>query len=110
MVSGDYTFTDAGNMRAALLTTICERVVTSWENISIELVQKSFKKCGISNAMDGTEDDFLWLDDEEEDSNVFDQLPVITPENDSYDDQVSAEEWNMLFDNSNNEDDEFKRF
>ena len=24
---------------------------------------KAFKKCGISNAMDGTEDDFLWQSD-----------------------------------------------
>jgi hypothetical protein len=24
------------------------------------LVEKSFKKCGISNRLDGTEDDYLW--------------------------------------------------
>ena len=38
MVSGDHTFTDTGNMRAASLTTICEWVMKSWENISIESV------------------------------------------------------------------------
>ena len=79
MVSGDHTFTNAGNMRGASLTTVCEWVIKSWQNISISSVQKSFKKCGISNAMDGTEDDLLWLDDEQEESNVLpvDQLPVI---------------------------------
>ena len=80
MVSGNHTFINAGNMRGASLTTVCGWVVKSWQNISIPSVQKSFKKCGISNAMDGTEDDLLWLDDEEEESNVLlvDQLPVIT--------------------------------
>ena len=43
MVSGDHTFTDTGNMRAASLTTVYEWVVKSWNNISIELVQKSLK-------------------------------------------------------------------
>ena len=109
MVSGDHTFTAAGNMHAASLTTVCKWVVKSWDNISIESVQKSFKKCGISNAMDGTEDDLLWLDDKEEDSNVSTELPVITAENDPYDDQVSGQEWNLLFNDSKDED-EFNGF
>ena len=92
MVSGNHTFTAAGNMHAASLTTDCEWVVKLWDNISSESVQKLFKKCGISNAMDSTEDDLLWLYDEEEDSNVSTELPVITAENDPYDDQVSDQE------------------
>ena len=60
--------------------------------------------------MDCTEDDLLWLDDEEEDSNVSTELPVITTENDPYDDQVSGQEWNLLFDDSNDEDDELNGF
>ena len=52
MVSGGHTFTDVGNMHAASLTTICEWVVKSWKNMSVESVQKLFKKCGISNAID----------------------------------------------------------
>ena len=110
MVSGDHTFTAAGNMRAASLTTVCEWVVKSWDNISIELVQKSFKKCGISNAMDGAEDDLLWLDDKEEDSDVSTELPVVTAENDPYDDQVSGQEWTLLFNDSNDDGNEFNGF
>ena len=56
------------------------------------------------------EDDLLWLDDEEEDSDVSTELPVITAENDPYDDQVSGQEWNLLFDDSTDEDDEFHGF
>ena len=38
-----------------------------WEKVKVETVIKSFKKCGISNAMDRTEDDLLWdTDDDEE--------------------------------------------
>ena len=110
MVSGDHTFTSAGSMSVAPLTTLCEWVVKLWDNINIESVQKSFKKCGISNAMDGTEDDLLWLDDKEEDSHVSTELPVITAENDPYDDQVSAEEWNLLFNDSSDDDDCFHGF
>jgi hypothetical protein len=35
-------------------------VKTSWESGKQEIVVKSFKKCGISNALDGTEDDVLF--------------------------------------------------
>jgi len=52
--------------------------------------------------MDGTDDGMLWLDDDEEDNIVLAQL--ITPENDPYDDKVSAEDRNLLFDASDDED------
>lgn len=35
---------------------------TSWDAVKEEVVVRSFKKCGISNAMDGTEDEFLYED------------------------------------------------
>jgi hypothetical protein len=31
-------------------------VKTSWESAKQEIIVKSFKKCGIGNALDGTED------------------------------------------------------
>jgi hypothetical protein len=37
----------------------------AWQRISPEVTVKDFKKCCISNAMDGTEDDMLWNDSEE---------------------------------------------
>ena len=33
--------------------------VAAWDGISEERVHRSFLKCGISNAMDGTKDDIL---------------------------------------------------
>ncbi|KAG7171190.1 hypothetical protein Hamer_G021670, partial [Homarus americanus] len=37
----------------------------AWDDINVETVIKSFKKCGISNSMDGMEDDMLWEDEDE---------------------------------------------
>ncbi|CAH1802849.1 unnamed protein product, partial [Owenia fusiformis] len=36
-------------------------------NIYVQLIRKSFLKCGLSNAMDGTEDDFLLRESDDED-------------------------------------------
>jgi hypothetical protein len=32
----------------------------AWEHISPGSAEKSFKKCGISNSLDESEDDFFW--------------------------------------------------
>ncbi|CAG8540360.1 23356_t:CDS:2, partial [Gigaspora margarita] len=36
-----------------------------WNDISAEIIIKLFKKCGISNKLDGTEDDLLYDSDKE---------------------------------------------
>ena len=38
-------------------------VSSTWTSIPAELVAKSFRKCCISNALDGMEDALLWVDD-----------------------------------------------
>jgi hypothetical protein len=35
-------------------------ITTAWQHISPEATVKGFKKCCISNAVDGTDDDMLW--------------------------------------------------
>ena len=40
-----------------------EMVKDAWDLIPSEMIKKSFIKCGISNAMDGTEDDAIYEDD-----------------------------------------------
>jgi hypothetical protein len=44
-------------------------IITAWQCFSPEVIMKGFKKCCISNVMDGTEDDMLWYESEE-DGNV----------------------------------------
>ena len=38
----------------------------AWREIPVELITRSFKSCGISRTLDGTEDDAVWDDEEEE--------------------------------------------
>jgi hypothetical protein len=50
-----HPLTVAGNLRHAKIWIKC-----AWENISNDIIFQSFKKCGISNALDGTEDDAIY--------------------------------------------------
>ena len=40
----------------------------AWREIPVDLITRSFKSCGINNALDGTEDDLVWDDNEEEEA------------------------------------------
>ena len=37
----------------------------AWREIPVDLMTRSFKSGGINNALDGTEDDLVWDDNEE---------------------------------------------
>ena len=65
--SDDHSFTAGGRMRKAELTTICTWVKEAWEELSPDIIIKAFKKCTISNALDGSEDDCVWQDKAESD-------------------------------------------
>jgi hypothetical protein len=41
-------------------------VSAEWKAIPESIIVRSFKKCCISNALDGSEDDILWEDDGED--------------------------------------------
>ena len=63
---------------------------------------RAFKTCGISNAMDGTEDYMLWEDDlTTKDENAENGE---AEEPNPYDDKLSAEDFNWRFGESDNED------
>ena len=64
----------------------------------------SFKKCGISNALDGTEDHALWLVEEPDIQQVEER-----DGGDLYDDEITSEEMNDLFGESD-DDEEFHGF
>ena len=59
-------------MKKSSITLICEWVKVAWNEV------KSFKICGTSNAMDGSEDDALWCDDSED--------PFVDPDSEHEDD------------------------
>ena len=41
-------------------------IITAWHHISPEVTVKGFKKCYVSNEMDGTDGDMLWNGSEED--------------------------------------------
>ena len=45
---------------------MCKWILEAWAEIPKEMIIKSFKKCGISNAMDGSEDDLFGQNEAEE--------------------------------------------
>ena len=73
MISGPFDYTPAGK-KAPSRNLVPRWVIEAWQEIPVEMVAKSFKTCGISNCLDGTEDDQLYteeaqeIDDNEEDN------------------------------------------
>ena len=56
--------TQIGRTRKADLN-ICKWIIESWNDIPSELISKSFRKCCITNALDGTEDDDIRQEDDD---------------------------------------------
>jgi hypothetical protein len=52
---------------------LCEWIREACSLILPALIEKSFKKCGISNKLDGTEDEYLWDSDPDHVSPVDDE-------------------------------------
>jgi hypothetical protein len=52
--------TPTGCLKRATLTEMCQWILEAWQSISQDMIVKSFKVTGISNKMDGSEDNFLW--------------------------------------------------
>ena len=107
IVEGEKSLTPAGNVRAASLTTVASWVLEAWRDLPEEMVARSFKKCGISNSTDGTEDDMLWEEEEEEEATIPDEESVDqeSEDEDVYDDRLTEEEWQNLFGTSDDEED-----
>ena len=55
-----HSYTATGRQRRPELAAICQWIVDAWADIELATIQTGFKKCCISNAMDGSEDDVLW--------------------------------------------------
>ncbi|CAG8751598.1 11039_t:CDS:2, partial [Racocetra fulgida] len=51
-------------------------IAEAWADIPIEMITRLFKKCGISNELDGTEDNLLY-DLDKENYNSEDSLEIV---------------------------------
>ena len=59
-MNGLFTYTRSGKKRAPSKELVLKWVKKARQEIPAELVIRSFKSCGISNALDGTEDDAVY--------------------------------------------------
>uniref|UniRef100_A0A672FD58 DDE-1 domain-containing protein n=1 Tax=Salarias fasciatus TaxID=181472 RepID=A0A672FD58_SALFA len=60
LLSADHALTPTGRIQKPAVRLLCEWVLQAWDAVSSESIINGFKKCCISNAMDGSEDDVLW--------------------------------------------------
>jgi len=103
MVEGEKVLTPGGKVKVASLASW---VLEAWRDLPGDMVERSFKKCGISNTIDGTENDLLW---EEEEETFTAEEENEDEDEDPYDNQLTQEEWRNLFSESDDED-EFDGF
>ena len=64
MQSAGNDLTPIGRIKEASIAQVCDWILRLWNSVKKEVVVKSFKKCGISNAVDGTEDVEIYRDEE----------------------------------------------
>lgn len=69
MAGGQHQLTPGGKIKRPPVEMLCAWIVEAWQAISDEVVRKSFKKTGISNALDASEDDMLWGADDSDTEN-----------------------------------------
>ena len=113
MVSGEKSLTPKGNVRSASLTAVVEWVKNAWDSISPTIIVRSFKKCGISNKLDGSEDDMLWEQAADEESAVND-VNVEEDGSDSgpdpYEYVPTQGDWDELFGEDSSVESDFEGF
>lgn len=65
-VNGPFTYTPSGKKRAPSKELVLTWINRVWNGIPQDLIEQSFKSCGIANALDGSEDDAVWEEENEE--------------------------------------------
>jgi len=113
MLADQHTFTASGRIRKVELPQICQWIYEAWEDIPNELVRKSFRKCCITNAMDGTEDDQMWEDDSDPFAGIDEDDDVDLLYADSFERQqaeIDPESYENLFGESDSDGEDFYGF
>ena len=109
MGSGSAEKTATGNLKKPGLSVVAKWVKEAWDELPVDMVKGSFLKTGISNAMDGTEDDFLWKEDSDQ-SDTDDDEGVTDYSGWDHDEKISEEEWIGLFGLSDEDPSDFEGF
>ena len=73
MCTDDKELTKGGNLKRTSISMVTTWLNEAWEDITAEMLQKSFQKTSISNSMYGTENNDLWQDSSSEDDHLTQQ-------------------------------------
>ena len=92
------SLTKARNLKKVDVQMITQWVKDERSEISSEMIIRSFTKCFISNAMDGSEDHFMYDEDDIIDCASDDETDDMYP-----DVQMTANKFKELFGNSDSE-------
>ena len=76
LFSGPVEKTKGGKRRAPSNSLILKWIKQSWDAISPDIIRKSFKKCEISNALDGSEDNLFQNEGDDDPFEGFDEEDV----------------------------------
>ena len=104
MISNIHAFTPTGKIKRPSYSTVATWVKESWDEVDENLIQRSFKSCGISTNTDGSEDDCIF------DNNLLDNVDDEIVENSNNDDEEYPEEtdyenkWDVEVDQEENND------
>jgi len=60
MAEGKFETTRGGNLKKPDNSLMCHWIREAWDDIPHEIIVNSFKTCGLSNDLNGTEDDLIW--------------------------------------------------
>ena len=63
LITGPFYFTPAGKKKAPTCNLVLRWVKDTWQEIPADMVKRSFQSCGISNTLDGTEDNAVYTDE-----------------------------------------------
>ena len=95
MQSAGNGLTLTSRIKEASISQVCDWTLRSWNDVKKEVVVKSLKKCGFSNAMDGTEDDEIYQDEE---SNSSEETGNVDIEKDDPSDIDSDQKYLAFYD------------
>ena len=70
----NHDFTPSGLLKKPSISFMCAWIKEVWKGLHPDMIVKSFKKCSISNAIDGAEDDYIYQDDIGESEDPFSDL------------------------------------
>lgn len=94
-----FIYTPSRKKQAPSKEVVLQWLDRAWSKIPLDLITRSFKACGINNALNGTEDDTVWDDKEGDAEDIKDaEEPVDNEvETDSKTEDEKVAELNQAF-------------